>query len=646
MKDGPFSLINVLDTKFDSIENSVIAVLQKKIKLNFQSISEMEEVDRKIEEWRQYLNRLPLGHWCNEIINCILTSDIDNTPYADHSKNLILRAMCEKYLREANVDDKQNILNQIENYIKNEHYGLKPEFNCLDIVSLPYGDINKDFLKQIYLSNDLSLINIFFNQLPKPRKSFFEKDQTPDFIKDREKLVDNYLSTFINSLNKIKFSRMESLIIQAQRLYRHKKRQEQELQRIPKRHEDEFKAISPINYQRMIDEARRPYHPTKCSPELSKRIVDASRNIKFFNKITHETRLEAIKSIFDDGLYGRRTLETMLMSFSPAALYPSDVANGDANVICFGADYGSIDPRTNGNIKLILNFNKINFGRSRFDHCAFFKQMDFGFELQKDRILDLGAKKLILCHTGEIHDSAKPGIKYMHLANDYIFGVPSYQFISYDLEKIDQTLILNFFKFLDSPDASGPNVQKYVEELYQHIEHLNDHELSIFLESVGKKLSDTMEFNFFGAHKIDFDSLLAIQSRHGDFELNLRALIDELNQGEIGLLERAQKEFAQIFTSYRFLDYLMSKISNVSALHELVKLRLECQTPDWYPRNDLDLVLKLLNEKQEVRPEPMQVECILPMFLKYAEAESLEQGPSEKQKDNESVRQKVSRLHC
>jgi len=69
--------------------------------------------------------------------------------------------------------------------------------------------------------------------------------------------------------------------------------------------------------------------------------------------------------------------------FKPASLWSCDIADGDSNVICFGSEYGDIDPKCNGEIELTLRTDKLDFWRNKSVHCAFFKQQDLGYVVKK-----------------------------------------------------------------------------------------------------------------------------------------------------------------------------------------------------------------------------------------------------------------------
>lgn len=551
-------------------------------------------------KYAESLNCSSLGRWPQELVDVVLLCDFKTKSWLP-VKDLMLRAKCEKYFHESSVELKNSYLNDVKDYIVNEGYGKSdklPEY-------LPYSNIDRNLLKNVYLSNDASLIGVFSKYLPIPRETFFYDGVIPDCIAKREKIINENIRGFIEKNKEIGFEKAEKYVTYLQRLYRKKKRQQSESKRIPQRNFLEFEKINPLEYEKHIKKGQGIYVPQRCDRELSQKIVNFSFKVKFFNYIKHETKLKALKNIFTDGLYGRSTLEAMLQVFSPAALCENDVANGDGNAICFGADYSLIDPKASGEVEFILDFNKINFGENKSESCAFFKQKDFGFGGKFGQDILLGNKSIRIGYTKK---PFKNGCETMLLVfNDeaYFSIISNFKLISYDLENIEQILILNFFKFLDNLIVeSGEDASVVISEIYKEIKGLNDEELMSFLEMIGRALSGSMEFNFFGAHKIDFNTFVSIKTLRSpslepdengclrfisadNFELKMSELLEQLTVGELEILNVAKKEFAGLFESYRFLDYLMSKTAHPIALDELARLYTICKTPAWYPKKEM-----------------------------------------------------------
>ena len=136
-------------------------------------------------------------------------------------------------------------------------------------------------------------------------------------------------------------------------------------------------------------------------------------------------------------------------------------------------------------------------------------------------------------------------------------------------------LILSFFKSLD--EIVGPIGQ----EFYSDISKMSDERLSQLLKEIGENISLTMEFNFYGSHQIDFDSLESVVDKKRNFSLHVPSLVQELQSGKLGLYQKASSVFPTLFQSYRFLDYLISKEYIPGFLEELSRQKALCKAPPY-----------------------------------------------------------------
>ncbi len=550
-----------------------------------------------------FLDSLPLGSWTQELLENLLCyiqhyqpdtpfdniCGIDNNlvPKSHHDYYIPLRIKCEQYMK-ADAMFKSIHLKHIEIYLIEVNKILHPKNGA----KLSYEVLgNAELIKLVYASEANELRNLFVRYFQVPNSNAFKENAVPLFILEQEAQKNETVKKILMSSAEkgIDFNVFEKHMMNIQRLVRAKQRKKEESHRIPE-------CFTQFNFSSTANPAEVSFYiPRACSIELSQRIVSVAKKIKFFDYIRHETQETALQAIFDTALYGRKTLQTFFLPFKPAALKDCDIKAGDANVICFGADYGFIDPNSGGDIEFILQLSKMNFDRDKFFHCAFFKQCDFGFEFIKNRVVSVNDKNEIVF----THTMSRPraegifmDIKYQakHSADNttksYTFrsGLPNYQLISYDIQNIELYLILNFFRFLDKViPVSGYQNEDLKAKIYQDIENMNDEQLSVFLESIGRNLSDTMEFNFFGAHQIDFDSLFGLKCKNSGEKLEIAALITELNNANLTALSKAKNTFPSIFKSYRFLDYLLGKVNKTASIKALTTLRAICKTPGWYP---------------------------------------------------------------
>lgn len=121
--------------------------------------------------------------------------------------------------------------------------------------------------------------------------------------------------------------------------------------------------------------------------------------------------------------------------------------------------------------------------------------------------------------------------------------------------------------------------------IYSRLNQLSDEKLVCFLHEVGSQMSDTMEYNFYGAHKIDFSSIVRISIYNATtiplFTLHLDTFFASLQSGNMQTLDDAKKHLPELFKSYRFIDYLLTKTNHEAMIFELSKIREQCKTPLW-----------------------------------------------------------------
>jgi len=371
---------------------------------------------------------------------------------------------------------------------------------------LPLQIANPTFIKNVYLSNNEKLITLFKKYLPEPRAHIFSGFTVPLTVMEKEKQTTTVIKRFL-ATHKRKESPVEDVVLKVQRSFRATKRRKEEDHRLHKRWPEQNSSI-------LQREANEPYRP-KCEDKaLSDRLMIAADKVKLFSTVRHLTSTTAIESIFNDCLYGRRTLLQFYLPFRPAALHWGDQEEGDGNAICLGANV--IDQRSTQGLELLFDLDKI----SKDNPCVFYKQRDFGLELIKTREVESPNFKFYFSHT---ENYGKPdGYSSMEVRangntpnpNSWVKNlqpIASAQImnsllLSYNIPKMHQILTLNFFRFIDVLDSKNK-----AKEIYANLNQLDNDELVNVLQQIGINMTDTMEFNFYGAHKINFSSLLKIQ---------------------------------------------------------------------------------------------------------------------------------------
>ncbi len=206
---------------------------------------------------------------------------------------------------------------------------------------------------------------------------------------------------------------------------------------------------------------------------------------------------------------------------------------------------------------------------------AFYKQRDFGFNLLERRHVTIGTLDLIFSHTTRTNTQLEHTSPFSLYKNDTDNRVKAVAYvkadllIAHDLEKMHEILTLNFFRFVDALympwDPDAPCVNK--EEIYSALNALSKEELVATLQAIGKQMTDTMEFNFYGAYQIDFSALLEISANN--YTLILPTFIEALNNGQMEQLEEAKERLPEIFESERFVAYLCANINNAEVIEAL-----------------------------------------------------------------------------
>lgn len=549
----------------------------------------------------RYLYQQPMGHWDLNLLN-FSQSEFEGThdPYLIPDEitypYFALKLACERYVQTSSRDKEKRkeflyaleeeiiVFKRVERSGFNNHY-----FNFSEKCGTgsPYsGLLQSKLCQNVYNTHDEALSQMFYTHLPHPKPEHFRGQKWPKFLENKAKERDQQLRTAYGNLPLRKFLRLEQLVVALQRRFRAQQRQKEECHRIREYNRWVVPAQPP-----KIDPKTPIYIPKRCSSQLAARIVRLAQQISFIDIIYHKTHQQALKSILDEGVFGRKTLLSTFRSFSQAALSGIDIANGDINVVCFTAGHGSVDPLAQGKVSITLDFKTIQKQLGEKPHNMFFKQLDFGYGLKKARKITLSNDlTLVFDHTST---DSSPGEICMRVGSDKESTIDYCQLISYDIQHMEQVLILNFFRFLDQLKFPKKDqlAKEFIQRVYTTLDAMDDAKLSHVLKQIGLNASDTMEFNFFGAHQIDFDTVISISKHDGDPEkqpyvLKLNLLIEQLQKGQLTLLKDSQKVFPELYRSFRFVDFLSFHTQNQPVLNELNGLRKQCGVPKWYPKNE------------------------------------------------------------
>ncbi len=476
----------------------------------------------------------------------------------------------------AEKTEKEKILEDLKNHLKLINQS-SPILNTTDYditteKSL-YQDTLKDitFIKAVYQCGIPEIIHLFMKTVAIPPLSIFD-NPVPEPLASFDAEKTHTLAEFNRRHHKD--PALENKIMLIQRSIRGKIRRESEINRIRSLYSHSLLNAGQEAHKAM-EAANTPYKPQKCSPELADRIINAASHVTLYSSITHLAATQNLAKIMDGCLYGRENLVNSHIDFRPAALKTCDIRNGDGNVICFGPNL--IDPMCLQGKTVGMEFDLAQFltatDFNKNPH-AFFKQRDFGYSSKLIQTVPLKNETLTFAH-----DTSFPRYQSSSCINLQIYGeennleycveLPKYHFISYNLNEIQKIWTLNFFKFLDNlEDVEGQPANNKIDHIYNLISQLNDVELIDFLTDLGRKMSCTSEFNFYGAHKIDLYALRSIsfyKYRNKQDSIKIDQLCNELNNNCYDSIDKLKKLAPELLKSHRFVDFLISKIKDPNA---------------------------------------------------------------------------------
>ena len=570
---------------------------------------------------------MPLESMTPEFINSEFThySNLAMFLSLTRKQSQQLRVDIVKYLfSKDSADTKEKMFLELQQKLEED---LKTEPGLSPILWL-----DEIIMRIVYLSKDDKLIALFIKKLPIPSLEFFSGQEIPSLLAKHWQEKIEKLSNFLKK-NKDNPLKVDRTILRLQRNFRRRLRNKEEQKRIQDRYKYYTTKIPKewrVPYAELAAINRGPYIP-QCEEKLRNRIlkVSESKELEFIESIHHLTSASALESIFNDGLFGRQTLLKFNMPFKPSVLDFSDILNGDANVICFGPF--KIDPKAkrSDTIRITLDFKTV----PKDNPCIFFKEKDLGYTEYadlKDPDYSNPIKKVSIGDSGPFYFSHTYLPPSIHLVGGFTYfqlykhddpsrmdeyhaysGIPNVLLIAYDASKIHQILALNFFRFVDKLiKPTGEKDEASIRNIYARIAQLDDKQLIQFLKDIGTQMSQTAEFNYFGAYKFDFSSILTIKKEAASapgtvfapepFTLHLPHFIADLEAGKPNILAEAVKNIPNIFKSYRFLDFLLSKISNQENRKALQTLRDACTVPAWIKMPSEKAAESILAEKKKL----------------------------------------------
>ncbi|WP_454783274.1 hypothetical protein [Legionella sp. WA2022007384] len=565
------------------IEEKVIENLEKSDDLDYDEQRDNKAVLRKL------IHEEPFGISSSDFRNHSALKDYFEEKASNDEQNyFMLWSSIEEYICQKSASGSiQENLSRIEEALKKCLEIINPQAKTRGTSLLPRYIANAQFMRRLYSLGDENLSDLFLKYLPTPRATVFEGQDIPEIILKKEQDSTKAILNLLGSNNN-EISYAESAIVKLQRRIRTGIREKENLKRLPERYKNLWQISNKSIHsedgelfaKKILIDANKPYHP-RCEEKLSKRIMDASKKIELFSTVRHLTAASALESIFNNGLYGRRNMLELYIPFKPAALLPCDIEEGDANVICLGAN--EIDPLAKHGIELQFDIRKM----AENNPCVFYKQRDLGFDPDRLRTVKIGILDLHFSHTttykGQPYESSSLVLCDPSSKEKYALSqVTKALLIADNFKDMHQILTLNFFRFIDRLMCLDFSENSYYKQaIYTELDKMSEEELVETLQQIGKNMSDTMEFNFYGAYMIDFFALLSIKKEHPSYTLDLYSFVYELKVGNLGKLKEAMAELPEVFGSYRFIDYLLTTTNNQTVVAELMLLRSKCSVPYW-----------------------------------------------------------------
>lgn len=498
---------------------------------------------------------------------------------------LLLFFLVQSYFHEKTPESAE----KLESYLKTVQ---QEDFDSCGIKILRASIADGAIVRSVYRSEDEKLVELFEKYLPKPSADLFKQDGGP--IPDR---IGTKLKEAEATIDRLAERRgldiLEKCALCIQRQFRGYQKRAREVLRIVQVEREALEGIVTDDTSSLFDEQQarqwiragnQPYLPKCADHNLAKRIFNAAYLVEDAPSIRHLTAAQTLPNILDECLYGRQILAARYMSYRPAQLGSSDQENGDANVICFGPqeiDTGAWKPES---VELILDMKAFKEKEKR-NPCIFFKQLDLGFRFQGERRVEIHSDASIsFDHTKPLEDGLlrHTGFtlhKGWHGEEKYA-EIPYQQMISSNFRSMTAIQTLNFFRFLDhlkdsERGSQDETTRATITAIYREIATLDDTQLVSFLSRLHTEITDTAEFNFYGAYRIDL-SLIDIVRYHPDdlpseqsFEVRISEMIDLLNQGDATLYQKAKEKIPSLFKSKRFMQFLRSKVTNPAILEEV-----------------------------------------------------------------------------
>ena len=325
--------------------------------------------------------------------------------------------------------------------------------------------------------------------------------------------------------------------------------------------------------RRQVESANQIYKPQCDDENLAERLIRCAKRVKLSDTMCHYTSLEHSVSVMDT-LYGRKSLNGRKLPFRPAALYPSDIDNGDEDAICFGLD--KVDdiclPDGEQSVKFIFDFQAFleKAKASPIDNM-FFKAKDLGCpsdKRDKTEFFESGNEKYYFQH-GPAEFEFLPWVSHQrvrhidfNVMNDggkilHSTTLPKFGLISDNISDLQAILTMNFFKYIDQIAKENPEL---VQGFYNSLEGLTDDELTSKLESIGRSMSQQAEINFHGALRFPLEFLQSIEIFDGKTSRHKIDISDLKSMDSEAMKTYLEAHCPILLNSERFMSFITKPV--------------------------------------------------------------------------------------
>ena len=409
-------------------------------------------------------------------------------------------------------------------------------------------NIDKELIKNLYLTQDVALIDVFSRHCPIPSIIFFKGGLVPKFILEREQEAKAYLST-LNDKSFLKH------VLYAQRVFRFRKHQE-----------------TKARTQSLSSDANMPYIPEKCLRGLSDRIFLAAEKVCLAKKASYITSESDLPSLLEDGICSKRNTIELYVSQENRFCSKIEKEIGEINFVRLNLARGDVFAGEMPENKALEI--KFSLGLVKKNPAASFRLLNFLLPLQKKKTLSIGDYNLCFKLSGAkeerhgfyskftLYGENQEVIDCSFILNDSLNAT--------NIEQLNKILVLNFFRFID-----GLSDTNNTAKIYDAFNLLDPQTLASTMQNLIEVFAGGAQLGFLRAYKIDYRFLESISSVYvskedrcrmisssnikTNYTLDMGKLLKAWKHKEENFLAKARENLPALFENKNFIEYLDTK---------------------------------------------------------------------------------------